>query len=51
MFKVYQNYLIINFLSKFIYLSLVFFSLSIILNLLEEITFLKNIKFFGILIY
>ena len=44
MFKVYQNYLIINFLSKFIYLSLVFFSLSIILNLLEEITFLKNIE-------
>ncbi len=44
MFKIYQNYLIVNFISKFIYLSLVFFSLSIILNLLEEITFLKNVE-------
>ena len=44
MIKVYQKYLITNFISKFFYLSLVFFSLAIILNLLEEITFLKEAK-------
>ncbi len=44
MFKIYQKYLINNFLIKFIYLSLIFFSLTFILSILEEITFLKNIK-------
>lgn len=44
MLKIYQKYLIMNFLTKFFYLSLVFFSLAIILNLLEEITFLKETK-------
>ncbi len=44
MFKVYQKYLIYNFLFKFIYFTLIFFSLSLILNILEEITFFKNIE-------
>ncbi len=44
MFKIYQKYLINNFLIKFIYLSLIFFSLTFILSILEEITFLKNIE-------
>ena len=44
MFKVYQKYLINNFLIKFLYLSLIFFSLTFILSILEEITFLKNIE-------
>ena len=44
MFKVYQRYLINNFLIKFLYLSLIFFSLTFILSILEEITFLKNIE-------
>ena len=44
MFKVYQKYLINNFLKKFLYLSLIFFSLAFILSILEEITFLKDIE-------
>ena len=44
MFKIYQKYLINNFLMKFIYLSFIFFSLTFILSILEEITFLKNIE-------
>ena len=44
MFKVYQKYLINSFLYKFIYFTLIFFSLSLILNILEEITFFKNIE-------
>ncbi len=44
MFKVYHRYLINNFLVKFIYISLVFFSLSIILGLLEEISFFKDLE-------
>tara|TARA_Y100000816_G_C26083196_1_gene571200 strand:+ start:280 stop:1359 length:1080 start_codon:yes stop_codon:yes gene_type:complete len=44
MFKVYHRYLINNFLIKFIYISLVFFSLSIILGLLEEISFFKDLE-------
>jgi lipopolysaccharide export system permease protein len=42
MFKVYQKYLINNFLIKFLYVSLIFFSLSVILGLLEEISFFKD---------
>jgi lipopolysaccharide export system permease protein len=44
MFKVYQKYLINNFLIKFLNLSLIFFSLTFILSILEEITFLKDIE-------
>ena len=42
MFKIYQKYLINNFLIKFLNLSLIFFSLTFILSILEEITFLKD---------
>ena len=42
MFKVYQRYLINSFLTKFLYITLIFFSLIIILSLLEEISFFKD---------
>lgn len=44
MFDIYKKYLISNFLKKFLYLSLVFFFLIVILGILEEITFFKNSK-------
>ena len=44
MFKIYQKYLINNFILKFLYLSLIFFSLTFILSILEEITFLKDVE-------
>ena len=44
MFKLYQKYLINNFLIKFLYISLIFLSLIFILNILEEISFLKNLN-------
>ena len=44
MFKIYQKYLINNFIIKFLYLSLIFFSLTFILSILEEITFLKDVE-------
>jgi len=43
MFKIYQKYLINNFLIKFFYISLIFLSLTFILNILEEISFVKNL--------
>jgi len=42
MFKIYQKYLITNFLSKFIKISLIFLSLIYILGILEEINFFKD---------
>ncbi len=42
MFKTYQKYLINNFLIKFSYITIIFFSLTIILGLLEEISFFKD---------
>ena len=42
MFKVYKKYLIKNFLKKFINLSLIFFTLILILGILEEITFFEK---------
>ena len=42
MFKIYQKYLINSFLIKFIYVTLVFFSLTVILGLLEEMSFFKD---------
>ena len=42
MFKVYKKYLINNFLKKFINLSLIFFTLILILGILEEITFFEK---------
>ncbi len=44
MFKVYNKYLIQNFLIKFLNISIVFFCLSIILGLLEEISFFKDLN-------
>ena len=44
MFKVYQKYLINNFLIKFLYICLIFTSLTFILNILEEISFVKNLN-------
>ena len=43
MFKIYQRYIIINFLKKFINVSLIFLSLIFILGILEEINFFKDI--------
>ena len=42
MFKTYEKYIIKNFTNKIVLLSLVFFSLIIILSILEEISFFKN---------
>ena len=42
MFKVYQQYIIKNFLKKFIQVSLIFLSLIYILGILEEINFFKD---------
>ncbi len=44
MFKIYQKYIISNFLIKFLNISIIFFTLSIILGLLEEISFFKNVE-------
>ncbi|MDC1176612.1 LptF/LptG family permease [Candidatus Pelagibacter sp.] len=42
MFKLYEKYLIEIFLKKFFLLAIIFFSLTFILGLLEEISFLKS---------
>ena len=44
MFKTYEKYIIKNFLNKFLTVSLIFFGLIIILSILEEISFFKNIS-------
>ncbi len=44
MFKTYERYIIKNFLNKFITISLIFFGLTIILSILEEISFFKNLE-------
>ena len=44
MFKIYQQYIISKFLKKFLLISLVFFFLTIVLGILEEISFFKNTK-------
>jgi len=44
MFKIYQRYLIQNFLIKFLNISIIFFALTIILGILEEISFFKNLE-------
>ena len=43
MFKIYERYIIKNFLVKFLLISLIFLSLTIILSILEEISFFKNL--------
>ena len=42
MLKTYEKYLIKNFINKFILISLIFFSLILVLSALEEISFFKN---------
>jgi len=44
MFKIYQKYLINNFLRKFLNISVIFFSLIIIMGILEEISFFNNLE-------
>lgn len=44
MLKIYQKYIIKNFLKKYVNISLIFFFLIIILGILEEINFLKNLE-------
>ena len=44
MFKIYQKYIINNFLIKFLNISIIFFCLTLILSLLEEISFFKNLN-------
>ena len=42
MFKIYQKYIIFNFLNKLLIVTLIFFSLTVILNIFEEISFFKD---------
>ena len=44
MLKTYEKYIIKNFINKLYQVSLNFFSLVIILSILEEISFFKNLK-------
>ena len=44
MFKTYEKYIIKNFLNKFLSISLIFLTLLIILSILEEISFFKNLS-------
>ena len=44
MFKIYQKYLIQNFFTKFFYITFIFLSLVVILGMLEEISFFKDME-------
>ena len=44
MFKIYEKYIIKNFLYKFLIISIIFLSLVIILSILEEISFFKKLE-------
>jgi len=44
MFKTYEKYIVSNFTKKIILISIIFFSLIIILSVLEEISFFKNLN-------
>ena len=44
MFKIYEKYIIKKFFGKFFTISLIFLSLTIILNIFEEISFFKNMN-------
>lgn len=44
MFNLYTRYLINKFLLKFFYITLIFFALTLILGILEEISFFKDLK-------
>ena len=43
MFKTYQKYIINNFISKFFLITLIFFSLIIIMGSLDEVSFTKDL--------
>ena len=43
MLRIYQKHIIKNFFSKFFIITFIFFSLTIILGSLEEISFSKNL--------
>ena len=51
MFKTYERYIIKNFVNKFLIISFIFLSLIIILSILEEISFFKNIDIFFLFPY
>ena len=42
MFKTYEKYIVKNFINKFFTISIIFFSLIVLLSILEEISFFKN---------
>ena len=44
MFKIYQKYIFFKFIKKYIKISLIFFSLVIVIGVLEEISFFKEIE-------
>ena len=44
MFKTYEKYIIRNFINKFLVISLIFFGLTVVLSILEEISFFKNLE-------
>jgi lipopolysaccharide export system permease protein len=44
MFKTYEKYLFSKFIKKFIQISVIFFSLVIVIGILEEISFFKDIE-------
>jgi len=44
MFKTYKKYIVKNFLTKILSISLIFFCLIVILSILEEISFFKNLN-------
>jgi lipopolysaccharide export system permease protein len=51
MIKIYQRYLIKSFLVKFLRIGIIFFSLIVILGILEEISFFKNVRALFIMPY
>ncbi len=44
MFKTYEKYIVKNFLNRFVTISIIFLTLLIILSVLEEISFFKNLN-------
>ena len=44
MIKVYQFYLVKSYWKSLFFVSLIFFSLSVILNIFEEVSFFKDIN-------
>ena len=44
MFKTYQKYIFSKFIKKYTYISIIFFSLVIVIGILEEISFFKDIE-------